>query len=69
MIIHSLNFIFSSDQLKGKIHNAKRSKEERLKVSEELDEELRKLKQSTQIQEIEDAVASYVNQAQTKLTS
>ena len=58
-----------SDQLKGEIQNAKRNKEERLKAREELDEKLSKLKQGTPIREIEDAITSYVEQAQIKLAS
>ena len=49
--------------------NAKRKKEEHLKARKELDEKLSKLKQGTPIQEIEDAIASYVKQVQTKLES
>ena len=58
-----------SDQLKGEIQNSKRNKEERLKAREELDEKLSKLKQGTPIREIEDAITSYVEQAQIKLAS
>ena len=58
-----------SDQLKGEIQNAKRNKEERLKAREELDEKLSKLKQGTPIREIEDAITSFVEQAQIKLAS
>ena len=58
-----------SDQLKGEIQNSKRNKEERLKAREELDEKLSKLKQGTPIREIEDAITSYVEQAQIKLES
>ena len=49
--------------------NAKRNKEERLKIRKELDKKLSKLKEGTPFQEIEDAIASYVKQAQTKLES
>ena len=58
-----------SDQLKGEMKNAKRNKEERLKIRKELDEKLSKLKEGTHFQEIEDAIASYVKQTQTKLES
>ena len=49
--------------------NAIRNKEERLKAREELEEKLSKLKQGTPIPEIEDAITSYVEQAQIKLAS
>ena len=49
--------------------NAIRNKEERLKAREELEEKLSKLKQGTPIREIEDAITSYVEQAQIKLES
>ena len=58
-----------SDHLEGEMKNAKRKKEEHLKARKELDEKLSKLKQGTPIQEIEDAIASYVKQVQTKLES
>ena len=51
------------------MQNAIRNKEERLKAREELEEKLSKLKQGTPIREIEDAITSYVEQAQIKLAS
>ena len=58
-----------SDHLKGAMRNAKRCGEERLKVREELEVKLEKLKQGTSIRGIEDTIGDLVKNLGQEMTS
>ncbi|KAL9963713.1 hypothetical protein ACROYT_G027246 [Oculina patagonica] len=58
-----------SDQAKGEIRNAKRNEEERIKVREEVEGKLEKLKQGTPIRDIEDTISNHVEHIRQKMTS
>ena len=49
-----------SDQVKGKIKNAKRNREERLKARKEVDEKLKEFKKEVSIRNTEEALSNHV---------